>query len=134
SYTVANLPAKMQEKRFVTADGKPMLGLDGQPLEQAKVGSDFKPIIGTDGKPVMEPLSLVKLEPPGWMPEAVAQHLYPAGSRKLNPDAHKVLGSARKLVVDEEAGKLAGTTEERQKLERARELLGAFDVEAIDKA
>lgn len=134
SYTVASLPADMQEKRFITADGKPMLGIDGKPLEQPIVDANGKPQIGADGKPVMEPMTLVKQEPPGWMPEAIAQHLYPAGSRKLNPEAHKVLDQARKLVADDKAGKTPATTEDREKLDRAQAILKVFDVEAIEKA
>lgn len=133
SYTVASLPADLQEKRFVNAAGV-MHGVDDQLLEQPVVDAHGKPQLTADGKPVMEPLSLVKVEPAGWMPEAIARYLYPAGSRKLNPEAQKVLESARKLVDEEKAGKAAGTTEDRQKLERAHALLAAFDVKAIEKA
>jgi MFS family permease len=34
-----------------------------------------------------EPAPLVVEEKPSWLPPAITQHIYPAGSRKLNPDA-----------------------------------------------
>lgn len=37
--------------------------------------------------PKGEPVPLVVEEKPSWLPEAITQHIYPAGSRKLNPDA-----------------------------------------------
>jgi MFS family permease len=37
--------------------------------------------------PEGEPVPLVVEEKPSWLPQAITQHIYPAGSRKLNPDA-----------------------------------------------
>ncbi|HWG46340.1 MAG TPA: hypothetical protein VN688_26495, partial [Gemmataceae bacterium] len=37
--------------------------------------------------PQGDPVPLVVEEKPSWLPKAITEHIYPAGSRKLNPDA-----------------------------------------------
>jgi MFS family permease len=41
--------------------------------------------------PEGEEIPLVKEGEPSWLPTAITQHIYPSGSRKLNPDAVNVL-------------------------------------------
>jgi hypothetical protein len=41
--------------------------------------------------PEREEIPLVKEGEPSWLPPAITQHIYPSGSRKLNPDAVNVL-------------------------------------------
>jgi hypothetical protein len=53
-----------------------------------------------DGKEV----PVVKEEPPSWLPPAVTEHIFPAGNKKLNPDAEKLLeGDAKTKVEQAEA-------------------------------
>jgi hypothetical protein len=126
SYTVANMPTALQTKAFVQPDGQPMVDINGKPLVQM--------VVSASGQTVREPLTLVKTEEPSWLPEFIASQIYPAGSKKLNPDAHKALDNARKLVKEEQEGKLKSTADTPQQLARAKALLQAFDLDAIDRA
>jgi MFS family permease len=58
-----------------------------------------------------EPAPLVVQESPSWLPPAIAEQIYPAGSRKLNPDAVKVLNERAKQG-DEDARKEVKIIEE----------------------
>ncbi|HEY7311510.1 MAG TPA: MFS transporter [Gemmataceae bacterium] len=46
--------------------------------------------------PEGEPVPLVVEEKPSWLPQAITQHIYPAGSRKLNPDAVNAINERAK--------------------------------------
>jgi MFS family permease len=50
-----------------------------------------------DGKEV----PVVKEEPPSWLPPAVTEHIFPAGNKKLNPDAEKLLAGDAKAKVEQ---------------------------------
>jgi MFS family permease len=126
SYTVANIPPALRGKAFVQADGQPMVDLSGKPLVQT--------VKDASGATVTEPLTLVKTEEPGWLPNVISSHIYPAGSKKLDPDAQKVLDNARALVKKDQEGKLKSTPENRQELQRANELLQSFNLNEIDQA
>jgi len=66
-------------------------------------------IKGPNGKPVLnedkEPLTLVTRNKE-WLIKLVAENLYPAGSRQINPEARKILEESRKLVIDQKDDKL----------------------------
>jgi MFS family permease len=64
-----------------------------------------------------EPAPLVVEEKPSWLPEAITQHIYPAGSRKLNPDAVN--------AVNEQAKKHDSQAEKEEKIIENAEKNGA---------
>ncbi len=59
--------------------------------------------------------SLVVEEKPSWLPEAITQHIYPAGSRKLNPDAVKSVNE-RAEKQDPQAEKEKSVIENAEKI------------------
>ncbi len=58
--------------------------------------------------------SLVVNENPSWLPDAITQHIYPAGSRKLNPEAVKAI-EGRAKENDPQAEKQKSVIEEAEK-------------------
>jgi MFS family permease len=44
-------------------------------------------------------IPVIKESPPTWVPSAIAEHIYPAGSRKLDPEAEKLLPKEEKVEV-----------------------------------
>jgi MFS family permease len=134
SYTVANLPADLRDKTLADSSAKPLLAPDGAPLVQTKVGSDGKPVLGADGKPEQEPATLVNSGGGTWLPQVVAERIYPAGTRKLNPDVRKALDTAANLEKQAKEGKLADTPENETQLANARKLLQAVDVSKVEQA
>ncbi len=143
SYTVANMPTALQAQLLVNSAGKPLHDLDGQPLLEPKLGPDNKPILDSAGKPELnpeKPLHLVVEEKPTklslayWVPQIITEHIYPAGNKKLNPDARKALGDATAIVEKEKEGKLEMDSKNQQRLAFARILLENIDVKAIESA
>jgi MFS family permease len=134
SYTVHSMPAELQAKRFVDSKGQPLTGTDGKPLVEPVLGPDGKPVLGPDGKPKEEPLALVKEEGSTWMPQFLAQYLYPAGSKKLNPEATRVLDAARTVRDEDEQGKLPDDSATRTRVEDARKILDTINLQAVRDA
>jgi hypothetical protein len=69
SYTVANIPPKLQGEM----------------------------VRGPDGKEI----PIIREEPPSWLPSIVTERIFPAGTKKLNPDAEKLLEGPARTQVDE---------------------------------
>jgi MFS family permease len=69
-----------------------------------------------------------------WLPAFIAERLYPAGDRKLNPDARKLLDEANSILKKSKEGKLEATPENQKKLEYAKGVLGKADIAAVEKA
>jgi MFS family permease len=69
SYTVANIPPKLQSESLRTPDGREV--------------------------------PVIKDEPPSWLPTSIAERIFPAGTKKLNPDAEKLLTGDAKVQVEE---------------------------------
>jgi hypothetical protein len=125
SYTVANLNEKYWNREIIGPNGKPVLDDEKKPLTLVGENTD-------------------------WLTRLVADSLYPAGSRKINPEARKIIEESRQLVIDEKQGKLKddAKTEKRLKsyaalfspdakdapvnkekmLEVARRILKEFDI------
>jgi MFS family permease len=92
SYTVANLPEKFWKKEIIGPNGKPVLNDEKKTLTLVGKSTD-------------------------WTALLIADRFYPAGSRKINPEAKKILEESRQLVIDQKEGKLIDDkkTEERFK-------------------
>jgi MFS family permease len=137
SYTVANMSSDFETKRLVDSNGQPLHGLDGNPLLEPKLGADQKPIVDAQGKVVLDPnkpLPLVKEEKPTWLPQVIAEHIYPAGNKKLNPDARKALDDANTILKKEKDGKLENDPKNSQRLANARKLMENIDIKAVEAA
>jgi MFS family permease len=137
SYTVANISSDLQTKRLVDSSGQPLHDLEGNPLLEPKLGPDGKPLLDSAGKPVLDPerpMPLVKEEKPTWLPHAIAEYIYPAGNKKLNPDARKALDDAKSILKKEEEGKLESDPKNPQRLIYARKLTESIDVKAVEAA
>jgi hypothetical protein len=87
-----------------------------------------------------KPLPLVVEEKPTklslayWLPQSVTEHIYPAGNKKLNPDARKALEDAKTLLDKEKEGKLESDPKNSQRLAYAHALLDSIDVKTIETA
>jgi MFS family permease len=131
SYTVHSMPTELQEKRFADAAGRPLKGPDGEPLVEPVLGSDGKPVKGPDGKPKEQPLALVIEGEGSWLPAAITQYIFPAGNKKLNPEARKVLTTSQTLVDEAEQGKLPDDSATRARVENAQKILDTVSLPAV---
>jgi MFS family permease len=78
-------------------------------------------------------IPLVKMEKEtNWVPTFIASHIYPAGDRKLNPDARTLLDDAQKTVKLSKEGQLPA--DKQKELEYATALLGKIDITAVENA
>jgi MFS family permease len=134
SYTVHSMSPELQEARFADAAGKPLDGPDGKPLIEPVIGSDGKPVLGPDDKPKEQPLSLVIEGESSWLPRVITQYIYPAGNKKLNPDARKVVSASQTLVDEAEQDKLPDDSTTRTHVENARKVLDIATLQAITEA
>lgn len=84
-----------------------------------------------DGKDI--PLIVTEQEA-NWVPAAIAVHIYPAGDRKLNPDARKLLDDVQTILMQYREGKLGNTPEDQKRLETARIVEKQVDIAEVEKA
>jgi MFS family permease len=134
SYTVHSMSAELQKARFVDAAGKPLDGPGGKPLVEPVLDSNGKPVLDPDGKPKEQPLSLVIEGESSWLPSVITQFIYPAGNKKLNPDARKVLSESQTLVGEAEQDKLPDDSETRAHVKNAQQVLDVASLQAVTAA
>jgi MFS family permease len=101
SYTVASLPADLQQAQITTPAGASI------PL-------------------------VVSEKEANWLPTFIASHIYPAGDRKLNPDARTLLEAAQRTLKMSKEGTLP--VDQQKELEYATALLGKIDFRAVEDA
>ncbi len=99
SYTVHNLPEKYWNKKIPGPNGKPARDEEGNVLK----------LVGRDTD---------------WLAVLIADQLYPAGSRKINPEARKILEESRALVIADNGGKLEDDKKTEERLKKYAALFG----------